>query len=220
MDIDGLGEKLVDQLVDGGLVVDVADLYVLKKGDLVALERMAEKSAANILAAIEESRHRPLDRLVYALGIRFVGEHVARLLVDNFGTVEELSKASRERLMEIHEIGPQVAENVVEFFNSAENLKLLERLRRGGVNMRPAAAPAKEGILGRKSFVFTGVLETMTRSEAERLVTHHGGRTTSSVSVKTDYVVVGTSPGSKVAVARALGVTILSERQFLSMIGR
>ena len=219
MDIDGLGEKLIDQLVDKGLVKDVSDIYFLTKEQLAGLERMADKSAENILAAIEASKKRSLDRLLYALGIRFVGEHIARVLVKAFGSLENLAKATEEDLMQINEIGPQVAQSVVDFFSREENWRIIERLKQAGVQVEPVKEQ-QSNILEGKTFVFTGALKSFTRDEAERIVEELGGRAASSVSRKTDYVVAGESPGSKLDRARALGVTVIDEEEFKKMIGR
>lgn len=218
MDIDGLGEKLVDQLVEKGLVKDVADLYFLTLEQVAALERMADKSAQNLLEAIAASRRRSLDRLLFALGIRFVGEHVARVLIDAFHSLEELGRASREQLMQVHEIGPQVAESVYDFFTNEENRMIIERLRRGGVEMQPAQQRSSDQLQG-LSFVFTGALTALTREEAERLVVSLGGRAASSVSTKTSYVVAGEAAGTKLDKARQLGVHILTEEEFKEMVG-
>lgn len=219
MDIDGLGEKLIDQLVDKGLVKDVSDIYFLTKEQLAGLERMADKSAENILAAIEASKKRSLDRLLYALGIRFVGEHIARVLVKAFGSLENLAKATEDDLMQINEIGPQVAQSVVDFFSREENWRIIERLKQAGVQVEPVKEQ-QSNILEGKTFVFTGALKSFTRDEAERIVEELGGRAASSVSRKTDYVVAGESPGSKLDRARALGVTVIDEEEFKKMIGR
>jgi DNA ligase (NAD+) len=219
MDIEGLGDKLVDQLVDKGLVKDVADIYFLQREQLAALERMGEKSADNILRAIDASRRRTLDRLVFALGIRFVGEHVAKVLVRAFGSIEALAHATLEQLTSVHGIGPQVAGSVRQFFSQEENLCTLERLRQAGVAMAPAPK-VTAGLLAGKTFVFTGTLASFTREEAQRLVEELGGHAASSVSKKTDYVVVGSDPGSKAEKARQLGVPMLSEEEFKKLIGR
>ena len=220
MDIDGLGEKLVDQLVDKGLVKDLADLYFLKKEDLVKLERMGEKSAENLLRAIEESKNRSLDRVLYGLGIRYVGEHMARVLIDHFGSIEALKNATYEDLIQIPEVGPVVAQSVVTFFRQPENLKLLERLKQAGVRLEQAPEERKKSdLLAGKTFVFTGALKSFTREEAQRLVEELGGRAASSVSRKTDYVVVGENPGSKAQRARELGIPMITEEEFKRMIG-
>ena len=213
MDIDGLGGKLVDQLVDKGLVKNVADLYFLTLKQLADLERMAEKSAQNIIDAIEAGKERSLDRIVYSLGIRFVGEHVARVLVNAMGSLELLMKATLDELVEIHEIGPNVAQSVVQFFSQQENRKIIERLQQGGVKIGKAEQKAGDKFAG-KTFVFTGALQSFTRSEAQRIVEDLGGRAALSVSKNTDFAVVGESAGSKADKARALGITILSEDEF------
>jgi DNA ligase (NAD+) len=217
MDIDGLGEKLIDQLVDKELVSDVADIYFLKQEQLASLDRMADKSAANIIKAIHDSRQRPLDKVLFALGIRFVGEHISRILVEAFGSMEALADADEEQLLSVREIGPQVAASVLEFFSNTENRQLLKRLQKGGVSMKPGQQKTGTALSG-KSFVFTGTLTTMTRDEAEALVVRLGGRAISSVSAKTDYVVAGDAAGSKLEKARALGVRVISEQEFKNMI--
>ncbi|MBN1561066.1 NAD-dependent DNA ligase LigA [candidate division KSB1 bacterium] len=217
MDIDGLGSKLVDQLVEKGYIKDVADIYFLKKATLVNLQRMADKSAENLLNAIHESKSRSLDRVLFALGIRFVGEHVAKVLVRAFKSIDRLATASREELMAIHEIGPQVAQSVVDFFAAEHNLKVIERLRQGGVEMRPPQESAK--ILAGKTLVFTGALRTLTRQQARTLTEELGGRAASSVSKNTDFVVLGEDAGAKAAKARELGVPLLSEEEFRKMAG-
>ncbi|MBN1464387.1 NAD-dependent DNA ligase LigA [candidate division KSB1 bacterium] len=218
MDIEGLGDKLIDQLVEKGSVRDVADIYFLRKETLANLQRMADKSAENVLNAINESKSRTLDRVLYGLGIRFVGEHIARVLVRAFKSLEKLAEASREELMAVHEIGPQVAESVVDFFASPENRTVIERLRRGGVEMRPL--PESGGkILAGKTLVFTGALQTLTRKEAQTLTEALGGRAASSVSANTDYVVVGEDAGAKAAKARELGIPVLSEIEFRKLAG-
>ncbi len=219
MDIDGLGEKIVDQLVEKKYVQDVADLYYLTKDQLLTLERMAEKSADNLLNSIEASKNRSLDRVLYALGIRFIGEHMARVLVQAFGSLEKLAKANKSELLNIYEVGPQVAESVVDFFSSEQNLQTIERLRSAGVNLKPVQEQTREKVLEGKTFVFTGTLETMTRKDAQRTTEEQGGRAASSVSSKTDYVVVGENPGSKADKAEQLGVKIISENEFRNMAG-
>jgi DNA ligase (NAD+) len=216
MDIDGLGEKMVHQLVDAGLVSDVADLYDLTLEQLVGLERLADKSARNLITALNESRDNPLDRLLYALGIRFVGEHIARVLVRSFPTLHSLEKADKEDLLGIHEIGPQVAESVVSFFSRRENLETLRRLEEHGLSLQ-AESPETDQRLEGKTIVFTGALQTLSRQEAQQWVEERGGRATSSVSKNTDYVVVGEQPGSKAEKAKTLNIPILSEQDFLHM---
>ncbi|MBN2355364.1 NAD-dependent DNA ligase LigA [candidate division KSB1 bacterium] len=219
MDIDGLGEKLVDQLVEKKLVKDVSDLYFLQKEELAGLERMAEKSAANIIEAIEASKRRSLDRILFALGIRFVGEHVARVLVKAFGSLDALIQATPEQLESIHEIGPQVARSVVAFFSSPENRRIISRLQQGGVTIAPVQTKQSNHLAG-KTFVFTGTLSSLTRDEAERLVEGLGGRAASSVSKNTDYVVAGEAAGSKLQKANELGIEVLTEQEFNDMINQ
>jgi DNA ligase (NAD+) len=214
MNIDGLGEKIVDQLVDESLVIDFASLYQLDLDTLANLERMAEKSAQNLLDEIAESKKNSLARLINALGIRFVGERTAQLLAQHFGSMDKLEKASAEELTEVTEVGPKVAEGVTEFFSEPANRKLIERLRAVGVNMREEGQAPKDVRFAGMTFVFTGTLENRTREEAEALVAAHGGKAGSSVSKKTSYVVVGADPGSKFDRAKELGVRFLSEAQF------
>lgn len=220
MDIEGLGDKLVDQLVDKGLVRDVSDIYHLSLDQLASLERMGEKSAQNLLDAIEKSKNATLARFLYALGIRHVGEHLAKVLADHFGSLNAIKNASEEDLMAIEDIGPQVAASIVDFFSSEENLESIEKLLRAGVNPeaeRPATVAEGSPFAG-KTVVFTGTLSSMTREEAKERVEALGGKVSSSVSSKTDFVVVGADPGSKARKARELGVKILSEDEFLQML--
>ena len=222
MDIEGLGTKLVDQLVEKELVHSPADLYFIEKGTLAGLERMAEKSAENLLAALEASKAQPLARCVYALGIRHVGEHVADVLAQQFGSIEGLMSAEFEALEATFEIGPTVARSVRDFFENEENRAAIARLREGGVQFPDAekrAVPAEgEGPFAGRTFVFTGKLELRTREEAEALVKERGGRAASSVSTKTDYVVAGEKAGSKLAKAEKLGVAVITEEEFQKMV--
>lgn len=217
LDIEGLGTKLVDQLVETGLVKNVADFFSLTKEQLAGLDRMADKSAQNIIDSIEKSKQVDLSRLLYAFGMRHVGEHVARVLAQQFRTVENLKQATVEDLQNTHEIGPQVAESVHAFFHEEENLQTIERLIKFGVKIKEI-----EGVLDTrfdgKIFVFTGSLQLFTRDEAEKIVQNWGGRATSSVSKKTDYVVIGENAGSKAAKARELGITILTEKEFKELL--
>ena len=219
MDIDGLGEKIVDQLVDKGLVKDVADLYSLKLDQVADLERMAEKSAQNLLDEIAASKKQPLSRLIYALGMRFVGERTGQLLAENFGSLEELEEAKPEDLEKVTEVGPKVSESIVEFFSEPANRKLIKKLHAAGVRPTAEKREIKSQKLAGKSFVFTGALERRSREEAGELVQQHGGKLSGSVSKKTDYVVVGADPGSKYDKAKELGVTILGESEFEKLIG-
>lgn len=220
MDIEHLGDKLTDQLVDKGLVRDVADLYSLRLDQVAALDRMAEKSAQNLLDAIEKSRSRPLAAVLFALGIRQVGEALARDLAAHFGSIEALMDASEEDLMAVEGVGPVVARGIRDYFANPANRDLIRRLREAGVRMehtapRDEADPRFAG----KTFVFTGTLASMTRERAQALVLARGGKAASSVSRKTDYVVAGADAGSKLAKARDLGITVLTEAEFLAMCG-
>lgn len=217
MDIDGLGEKLVEQIVDKGLVKNVADIYAITHKQWAELEHMGNKSARNILDGVEKSKQAGLERLIFALGIRHVGEHTARVLVSNLKTLVSIENAAREELMEVSEIGPEVAESIVRFFRQEVNRKVLDSLKKAGVSIEPKQA-VKSGKFNGKTFVFTGALEYFTREEAERIVQSQGGRTSSSVSAKTDYVVVGKDPGLKYAKAIKQGITIIKEIDFKNMI--
>jgi DNA ligase (NAD+) len=219
MDVEHLGEAVVEQLVDGGLVHDFADLYRLTVPQLAELERLAEKSATNLVNAIAASRSRGLSRVLYALGIRFVGDRAARLLAEHFASADRVASASVEEISEIHGIGPRIAESVRLFFDQPANQKALERLRDVGVVLEEAARPAGAKPLAGKTFVLTGTLDEMSRDEAKARVARLGGRVTSSVSRKTDYVVAGTEAGSKLEDAKRLGVTVLDETAFVALTG-
>jgi len=214
MNIDGLGEKIVDQLVDKGLVKDFADLYKLDPETVAGLERMAEKSAQNLLDEIEASKKNSLARLIYALGIRFVGERTGQLLAEHFGSLDKLASASAEELIEAPEVGPKVAESIAEFFSEPANKKVVEKLRKAGLRFTEERKAPKDSRLAGKTFVFTGALARRSREEAAEMVSSHGGKTSSTVSKKTDYVVVGADPGSKYDKAKSLGVAILDEAAF------
>jgi DNA ligase (NAD+) len=219
MDIDGLGDKIVDQLVDKGLVKDVADLYSLKLDQVADLERMAEKSAQNLLEEITASKKQPLSRLIYALGMRFVGERTGQLLAENFSSLEELEEAKAEDLEKVTEVGPKVSESIVEFFGEPANRKLVKKLYVTGVRPTAEKRVIKSQKFAGKSFVFTGALEHRSREEAGELVQQHGGKVSGSVSKKTDYVIVGSDPGSKYDKAKELGVTVLTEGEFEKLVG-
>ncbi|MBZ5641402.1 MAG: NAD-dependent DNA ligase LigA [Acidobacteriia bacterium] len=214
MNIDGLGEKIVDQLVEKGLVKDFADLYELKLDDVAALERMAEKSAQNLLDEIKASKGNTLARLIYALGMRFVGERTGQLLADHFSSLPKLAEASLEQLEEVTEVGPKVAQSIADFFSEPANQKLIKRLKDEGLKMTEKREALESTRLAGKSFVFTGALARRSRDQAGAEAARHGAKISGSVSKLTDYVVVGSDPGSKYDKARALGVTILNEDEF------
>lgn len=218
MNIDGLGEKIVDQLIENGFVKDFADLYRLDAEKVASLERMGEKSAQNLLDEIESSKKNSLERLVYAIGIPFVGERTAQLLAARFGSMEKIAAASADELMDVTEVGPKIAEGVREFFSEAANRKLVERLRTVGVNMKEERSEARGTKFAGMTFVFTGTLKKRSREEAEALVAAQGGKAGSSVSKKTNYVVVGEGPGSKFDKAKALNLPILDEAQFNKLV--
>jgi DNA ligase (NAD+) len=218
MDIDGLGVKLIDQLVDKGLVKDVADIYYIKKEQLIELERMADKSAQNIIDAIEKSKTKPLSKFLYALGIRNVGETTAEDLACHFQRLEDFFHLSEEDLMEVEGVGPEVAASVHQFFGDKKNRESIDRLKKAGVKVIEPKAKEK-GKLAGKTFVFTGALKTFGRDEARTLVESMGATTTSTVSKKVDFVVVGEDPGSKFDKAKELGVKTLTEGEFKKMIG-
>jgi len=221
MDVQGLGEALVDQLVDKGLVADIAGLYALQAGELAALERMGEKSAENLLEQLEASRSRPLHRLVYALGIRYVGARGARVLADAFGSLERLAAASQEELEAVNEIGPKTAASVRLFFGQRANRELIARLAVAGLNTAGAPAqsgPAEGSPFAGKTVVLTGALPGMTRDEARARIETLGGRVASSVSRKTDMVIAGEDAGSKLARARELGVRVVGPGELAEML--
>ena len=219
MDIDGLGDKIVDQLVDKGMVKDVADLYALKLDTVAELERMGEKSAQNLLDEIAASKKNSLARLIYALGMRMVGERTAELLSDHFSSLEELAAAKEEQLLEVGEVGPKVAAAIAEFFSEPANRQIIRKLEKAGVRPTAEKRVIKSQKLAGKSFVFTGGLGNRSREDAGKMVMQHGGKVSGSVSKKTDYVVVGTEPGSKYDKAKSLGVPILTETEFEKLLG-
>jgi DNA ligase (NAD+) len=215
-DIDGLGEKLVGQMVDKGLIRSYADLFALKEDEVAGLERMGEKSARNLMAAIQGSKKISLSRFVYALGIRHVGEHIANVLARKFGTLDAILSATKTELEAVHEVGPQVSESVRAFFDNAENRNNVERIIALGVEIETQRQSA--AALRGKTFVLTGTLEGMTRDEAKARIEACGGKVSSAVSNKTSYVVAGDNPGSKLDKAKRLGVMILDEKDFVKML--
>jgi DNA ligase (NAD+) len=220
MDIEGLGTALVAQLVDTGLVADYGDLYRLKKDDLVALERMGERSAENLLSELAKSKDRPFARVVFGLGIRHVGARVAQVLAERSASIERLRAAREEELALTDEVGPVIAKSVRAFMGSTRNRQVLGKREKAGVRMKAGEARARETELSGKTVVLTGALSRMTRDEAAGAIAEAGGRVSSSVSLKTDLVVVGLDPGSKAERARELGVKTVGEREFLKLLGR
>lgn len=220
MDIDGCGPAVINQLLDNGLITDAADLYLLAKPQLIALERMGEKSADNLLAAIAESKKQNLDRLLFALGIRHVGAKVARILALHFGSMEKLMAAEADEIAAIEDIGPKIAESVVTYFAVPSNIDLIERLRELGLNMKMEAAEldVSHPFYG-KTMVFTGTMPTLDRATAQTMAQQVGAKVTGSVSKKTDYVVAGAEAGSKLTKAQQLGVTVIDEAEFLRLLG-
>ena len=216
MDIDGLGTKLVEQLIDKKVIRDVSDLYYLKKEELAGLERMAEKSARNIIHAIGTSRRRPFGRFIYGIGIRHAGEHIAGLLAERFGDIHELMRADTEALLKIPEIGPEVANSIVSFFEDAKNRETVDRILAGGVTIE--YAKIGKGKLDGLLFLFTGTLKSMSRDEARQKVEELGGKTATSISQKVTHLVAGEEAGSKLEKAKKLGIQILSEDEFLQTI--
>lgn len=221
MDIEGIGEKLAQALFEAGLVKDVGDIYYLTREQLLKLERMGGKSVSNILNSIEQSKDRPLARVVFALGITHVGEETAELLAEHFHSIDELAKATREQLMEIPSIGPKIADSIVAFFRQEQNRNIIEKLRQKGVRLEEKKkAEVQKLPLDGLEFVITGRLESFTRQEAEAKIKALGGRAGSDVTRKTDFLVVGADPGSKLARAQALGTKQLSEAELLELLRR
>lgn len=217
MNIDGMGEALVSQLIDRGLVKNVADIYDLKKEKLLGLERFADKSAQNILDEIERSKKLLLDRVIYGLGIRFVGERTAQFLAEHFGSMDALEHASTEELQEVNEVGPRIAESIAEFFSIAANRKLVERLREAGLTLSGQKKERGTKLAG-KTFVLTGTLAHFTRDEAKKMIEDAGGKVTGSVSKKTDYVIAGADAGSKLDKAKDLGVEVIDESEMENLL--
>ncbi len=218
MNIDGMGESLVAQLIDRGLVKNVADIYDLTKKDLLSLDRFADKSAQNILDEIQNSKKLPLERVIYGLGIRFVGERTAQFLAEHFGSMEALENAGVEELQAVNEVGPRIAESIAEFFSIKANRELVKRLGDAGLTMRGQRKERGTKLAG-KTFVLTGTLAHFTRDEAKKLIEDAGGKVTGSVSKKTDYVVAGDDAGSKLDKAKELGVAVIDEKEMEQLAG-
>ena len=217
MEIDGLGPAIVEKLIDEGLVKTCADLYELKKDDIVSLEGFAEKSASNLIESIENSKSRGLDRLLFALGIRLIGSRAAKLIAERFGTIESVAEANAEQIAEIPDIGEKMAGSVEHYFSESASIELIEHLRKCGVDMTYEAVE-KGGIFSGKTFVITGTLPGMKRSEAKKLIEDNGGKVSSSVSKKTDYLLAGDEAGSKLDKANKLGINVISEEDLEKML--
>jgi len=219
MDIEGLGPSITEKLIDNGLIKDVSDIYYLKYDDIISLENFRERSTRNLLDAIEKSKEKPLSRLIFALGIRFAGSHTADILAHNFGNMEKLMQAGFEEVQAIKEIGPRIAESVVDFFGEEQNQKVMERLKSAGLNLGASEKKIQEKkAFSGKTFVLTGKLEKYTRDEAGAIIEGFGGRVTSSVSKSTDMVLAGSDAGSKLEKARSLDVKVIGEEEFKNMI--
>jgi len=218
MDIDHLGEKKIENMVDAGILRGIPDIYRLRKEDILALEGFADKSAENLLAAIDESRDASLGNFIFALGIRNIGEHISHLLASRFGDIRQMEEASTEDLLNINEIGPESAESIASFFSNKRNTRAIRELLELGVSPAPEQRETDQKLEGRK-FVFTGSLDTLTRNKARERVISLGGTVSSGVSSMTDYVVAGESPGSKLRKAKQLGIPVIDEKQFLEMTG-
>ncbi|MFA5367956.1 MAG: NAD-dependent DNA ligase LigA [Dehalococcoidia bacterium] len=218
MDIDGVGERLAAALIEKGLVKDAADLYYLAREQLLTMDGIEEKSAGNILKAIDESKNRPLGRVIFALGIRHVGAEIADILANHFGSIDTLSQATEEELTQIPAIGPKIAGSIVAFFQKERNRSIIERLEQAGVALKEHEGVKKDLPLKGQQFVLTGTLASLTRNDAEARIRALGGSAGSTVSKKTTYVVAGADPGSKLEKARKLGVKIIGEDEFLKLI--
>ena len=217
MNIEGMGDALVNQLTERRLVKSVADIYRLTKQDLLSLERMGDKSAQNVLDEIEASRKLPLERVIYGLGIRFVGERTAEFLAEHFGSLDAIMKASMEELQEVNEVGPRVGQSIYDFFQEPKNRELVEKLRAAKLNFTGKKRERGTALAG-KTLVLTGTLANHTRDEAKKLIEDAGGRVSGSVSKKTDYVVAGSDAGSKLDKARELQVKVISEKEMLDLL--
>ena len=220
MDIEGLGEKISAQLFDAKLIKDPADLYYLTKDKLLELDRHGEKSAQNLIEAIERSKNPPLDKFIYALGIRHVGEHIAKVLAKEFGGPGKIMAVRLEDLTAVNEIGPEIAASIVQFFHEPKNRSVMEKFSQAGVLPQKIEIKVKYAALQGKSFVFTGALESMPRNEAKAIVESMGGKVHASTTGKTSYVVAGGEPGSKLDKARSLHIPVLTEDEFLKLVGR
>jgi DNA ligase (NAD+) len=219
MNIDGMGDALVNQLTDRGLVKNVADIYQLNEDKLMSLERMGKKSAENVLREIKASKELPLERVIYGLGIRFVGERTAQFLAEHFGSMEALMKASEEELQDVNEVGPRIAKSIAEFFQEPKNIDLVKKLEKAGLKFSGKKKERGTKLAG-KTFVLTGTLAHFTRDEAKKMIEDAGGRVSGSVSKKTDYVVAGSDAGSKLDKAKELGVEVIGEEEMKELLGQ
>ena len=219
MDIDKVGKKLVEAMLKAKLVEDVADLYYLEIDQILQLDRMAPKSASNVLASIEKSKSRPFSRVIFALGIRYIGSETADILAREFGSMEKLARASAEDLLAIPGIGPKAAESIVTFFGETANREIVGKLEAAGVNLKAEAISQEQLKLAGMEFVLTGKMESLTRPQAEARIRELGGGVGSSVGKKTTHLVAGEDAGSKLAKAQKLGTKILNETEFLELIG-
>ena len=217
MNIEGMGEALVNQLTDRGMVKNVADIYKLTKKDLLSLERMGEKSAQNVLDEIEQSKKLPLERVIYGLGIRFVGERTAQFLAEHFGSMDEIMKAGEEELQQVNEVGPRIAQSIAEFFQEPKNRELVKRLGDAGLTFSGKKKQRGTKLAG-KTFVLTGTLPRYSRDEAKKMLEDAGGHVTGSVSKKTDYVIAGSDAGSKLDKAQSLGVEVINEQGMMDLL--
>jgi DNA ligase (NAD+) len=217
MDIDGMGEALINQLVDKGLVKSIADIYELKPEQLAELERMGEKSADRIIRGIQASRQKPLSRLLNGLGIPFVGERTAAILAETFGSLDAIAGADVETLQQAEEVGPKVAQSIRRFFDEPHNRELIERLRGYGLQFSQEKKTRTAGPLAGLTFVITGTLPGLSREEAKAIIEAAGGKTTDSVSKKTSYVVAGEAAGSKLDKAKKLGIPVIDEAKLREM---
>jgi DNA ligase (NAD+) len=214
MDIEGLGEKIVEQLVDTGLVKSIPDLYRLTKSQLERLERMGPKSAENLINALERSKKRPLFRFIFALGIRHVGEYIAQLLAKHFKDIQKLRRVTKEDLLKIEGIGPIVADSIAQFFANPENQRMIDELLNLGIEPQSLEEKPKSSFFADKTFVITGALERFSRDEAKSIIEERGGKVANTVSSRTDFLIVGKNPGSKLREAESRKIPILTEEEF------
>ena len=218
MNLDGVGESIIEQLLKNKLIKDPVDLYFLRQEDLEDLERLAEKSASNAITSIQNSKDRSLDRLIFALGIRHVGKTIAELIVARYSSLDDLSKATLDELKSISGVGEKIAKSIIEFFKTSESKELINKIKKAGIVSKAKVVSVKNSKILGKTLVITGTLETMTRGKAEELIKNSGGKSGSSISKKTDFLIVGTDPGSKLKKAKDLGINILNEQEFIELV--